>query len=57
MAAKKVYGYGPARPAQKPAPVPPKIAAKPQLSQRDSYGRAMERARKAGGSNGIGVGM
>ena len=29
---------------------------KPQLSQRDQYGRAMERAQRRGGSNGIGVG-
>lgn len=55
---KKVYGYGPARPAQKPvAKAAPKPAAKPQISQRDAYAKAMYGATKRGGSNGIGVGM
>jgi hypothetical protein len=33
-----------------------KKAIKPQLSQRDSYANAMNRATRAGGSNGVGVG-
>jgi hypothetical protein len=33
-----------------------KVAAKPQLSQRDRYAKAMGGATKRGGSNGIGVG-
>jgi len=33
------------------------VQKKPQISQRDSYAKAMNKAQKNGGSNGIGVGM
>lgn len=32
------------------------VKKKPQLSQRDSYANAMNRATRNGGSNGIGIG-
>jgi len=34
----------------------PRATSKKQMSQRDSYGKAMSRAQKKGGSNGVGVG-
>lgn len=33
-----------------------KVVKKPQLSQRDQYANAMNKAQKNGGSNGVGVG-
>lgn len=34
----------------------PRVSPKKQMSQRDSYARAMYKAQKKGGSNGVGVG-
>lgn len=43
------------KPAMK-QPTAVMVKKKPQLSQRDQYANAMNRAQRNGGSNGVGVG-